>query len=117
MGRSNRLDIWFRATVRGSKPDKKNETEPYWPGIFVNYKRQAERRKNEAPATWVIRASNPGGDYVVRPIKETGWYTLGMSFSPDGMIHYYIRQGNRRSHIADRVASQHPLQLSVPVLH
>lgn len=98
----------LRATVRGSKPDKKKETEPYWPGIFINYKRPENRRKNEAPAYWVIRASNPGGDYTVKPVTETGWYTLGMSFTGDGMIHYYIRQGVDDLTAADRVASQFP---------
>ena len=97
----------MRATVRGKKSDK-DETEPYWPGIFINYKREAVRRKNEAPAYWVIRASNPGGDYQLAPIKEPGWWTLGMSFSPDGMIHYYIRQGVEDLTSSDRVASQYP---------
>jgi hypothetical protein len=97
----------MRATLRGSKPDK-NETEPYWPGIFVNYKRPADRRKNEAAASWVIRASNPGGDYQVAPIKEAGWWTLGMSFTGDGVVHYYIHQGVDDLTSSDRVASQHP---------
>jgi hypothetical protein len=97
----------LRATVRGKKQDK-DETEPYWPGIFVNYKRPAERHKNEAPAYWVIRASNPGGDYRSLPIKEGGWYTLGMSFTGDGMIHYYVRQGIDDLRASDRVASQFP---------
>ena len=102
--------------MRG-KEKGKDETEPYWPGIFVNYKRPADRRKNEAPAFWVIRASNPGGDYQQTPIKESGWYTLGMSFTGDGMIHYYIHKGGEDLTAADRVASQFPVQLSMLVLH
>ena len=94
-------------TTRGKKQDK-DETEPYWPGIFVNFKRPADRFKNEAPAYWVIRASNPGGDYRSLPIKESGWYTLGMSFTGDGMIHYYIRQGVGDLTASTRVASQFP---------
>ena len=82
-----------RATLRGINPEKKDQTEPYWPGIFVNYKRPQNRRKNEAPAQWVVRASKPGGDFTVRPLTEPGWYTLGMSFTSDGMVHYFIRQG------------------------
>lgn len=97
-----------RATLRGINPKKKNETEPYWPGIFVNYKRPGERRKNETGASWVIRASNPGGDYQVKPLNEPGWYTLGMSFTGDGMVHYYIRQGVDDLESSDRVASQYP---------
>lgn len=97
----------LRATTRGKKPDK-DETEPYWPGIFVNFKRPADRHKNEAPAYWVIRASNPGGDYRSLPIKESGWYTLGMSFTGDGMIHYYIREGVGDLTASNRVASQFP---------
>jgi hypothetical protein len=26
-------------------------------------------------------------------ITKTGWYTLGMSVTPDGMIHYYAKPG------------------------
>jgi hypothetical protein len=97
-----------RATLRGLDPEKEKQTEAYWPGIFVNYKRPENRRKNEAPASWVIRASNPGGDYAVKPLKEPGWYTLGMSFTGDGMVHYFIRQGVEDLTSSDRVASQFP---------
>ncbi|MBI2827059.1 MAG: hypothetical protein HYX69_20495 [Planctomycetia bacterium] len=97
----------FRATVRGTKPDK-DETEPYWPGIFINHKRDAQRRKNEPPAYFVIRAANSGGDYQKVPINETGWWTLGMSFSPDGQIHYYVHHGLEDLTASDRVASHYP---------
>jgi len=97
----------LRTTVRGVKPDK-SETEPYWPGLFVNYKRPADRHKNEPPAYWVVRASNPGGDYRVKPITESGWWTIGMSFTADGMVHYYLRPGVEDLTSSDRVASQYP---------
>lgn len=96
----------FRATCRGSKPDKRGETEPYWPGIFINYNRQ--RGKNGAQASLVVRAANNGGDYQVLPITEPGWWTLGMSFSQDGMIHYYAHPGVDDLTSADKVASHRP---------
>jgi hypothetical protein len=97
-----------RATLRGLNPEKDNKSEPYWPGIFVNYKRPQNRRKNEAPAQWVVRASRPGGDFAVKQLTEPGWYTLGMSFTPDGMVHYFIRQGTEDLQSSDRVASVYP---------
>jgi len=96
----------FRATVRGSKPGTKEETEPYWPGIFINNNRN--RGKNGAPASIVVRAANPGNDYQAMPIKEAGWWTLGMSFSPDGMIHYYAHPGTDDLTEADKIASHRP---------
>jgi hypothetical protein len=96
----------FRATCRGTKPDSKKDTEPYWPGIFINY--NPRHGKNAAPASLVVRAQNSGSDYQVLPIKESGWWTLGMSFSPDGMIHYYAHAGVEDLTAADRVASHRP---------
>jgi hypothetical protein len=96
----------FRATCRGTKPDSKKDTEPYWPGIFINH--NPRHGKNGSPASLVIRAQNSGTDYQVLPIKEPGWWTLGMSFSPDGMIHYYAHAGVDDLTAEDRVASHRP---------
>lgn len=97
----------FRATVRGLN-EKKKETEPYWPGMFFRLNSSGDRNYKGNTAYLVIRASEPGGDYSKMPVKETGWWTLGMSFSPDGRIHYFARPGVEDLTSADRVASHYP---------
>ena len=50
-----------------------------------------------------------GGAEVRGPdIKSTGWWTLGMSITPDGMVHYYIKQGVDDLTSDDYVTSQYP---------
>ncbi|MBL9124219.1 MAG: hypothetical protein JNG90_11345 [Planctomycetaceae bacterium] len=95
----------FRTTVRGLN-EKKKETEPYWPGMF--FRLNAGGRSRPPVAQLVIRASEPGGDYTKMTIKETGWWTLGMSFSPDGRVHYFARPGVDDLTSADRIASHYP---------
>ena len=31
-------------------------------------------------------------------ITQTGWWTFGMTFTPDGMVHYYAETGRRQTH-------------------
>lgn len=95
----------FRTTVRGINPEK-DETEAYWPGIFL--RRQHDRRSGNDTVYLVIRASEPGGDYTKMPISQMGWWTLGMSFSPDGRVHYYAHPGVEDLTSADRLASHNP---------
>lgn len=97
-----------RATVRGLK-DKKKETEPYWPGFFFRLDSSADRRGRPDQAYLVVRAKENGGDYSKMPIADVGcWWTLGMSFSPDGRIHYFARPGVDDLTSADRIASHYP---------
>ena len=37
-----------------------------------------------------------------------GWWTLGLSFSPDGMVHYYAKPGVEDLTQADHIASNLP---------
>lgn len=96
----------LRATVRGAKPDE-NKTEPYWPGMFFNLYTANRRRKNDE-VYLVIRAGEPGSDYQSRKVTQMGWWTLGMSFSPDGKVHYYAKPGTEDLTDEDRLASHYP---------
>jgi len=102
----NRIGSSFalRATVRGSKGNRSRETEPYWPGLFIQFNSASRRPNQSDSARIVIRAAERGNDYRGPEITQTGWWTLGMSFTPDGRVHYYASPGvddlTREDHIA-----------------
>lgn len=83
----------LRATVRGSKGNKWGESEAYWPGIFIHFNSARGRSNQSDSARFIIRAAERGNDYHGPEITETGWWTLGMSFTPDGRVHYYASPG------------------------
>ena len=62
-------------------------------------------------ASLVVRAGPNGGDFRVVEIKEPGWWTLGMSFSPDGEIHYYAHAGVEPLTAKDYITTQNPYGL------
>ena len=97
----------FRTTVRGLTADGK-ESEPYWPGMFINYAPGSERRGRAARTTLAVRARESGQDYTVMNVEEVGWWTMGMSFSPDGRVHYYAHPGLDDLTESDHLASHHP---------
>src|SRR5579871_885554 len=92
----------IRADVRGTMPNPKPQPtrwghranpmlydEPYWPGIFIQFNSKRDQPNGQDTAMLLIRAGSRGEDIVGPVIKETGWWTLGMSFTPDGRVHYY----------------------------
>lgn len=101
--RRNGASFGFRATLRGAKPGS-NQTEPYWPGMFFQFQ---PGRNGDDRAYFIVRAGERGQDFRGPDIQETGWWTLGMSFSPDGRVHYFARPGVDDLTSADHVASHH----------
>ncbi len=85
----------------------RSETETYWPGNFIEFQSKANERENNY-AYLRIRANEKGEDFRSQPITTTGWWTLGMSLSPDGMVHYYARSGVEALTQADYLGSQYP---------
>jgi hypothetical protein len=53
-------------------------------------------------ARLTVRGDKLGRDVRSVDIDEPGWWTLGMSFSEDGQIHYYAHKG-----VADLTAEDH----------
>lgn len=94
----------LRATVRGAKSGE--ESEAYWPGIFINHK--VERDRADDSAWLLVRANGRGGDFRAAEIGQTGWWTFGMSFSPDGQVHYYAKPGIEDLTSSDHLGSQYP---------
>lgn len=97
----------LRAEVVGSKGWAR-KTEQYWPGFFIWFRSETDRRHNEDGAHFVLRAGPRGHDFKGPEIQTTGWWTLGMSFTSDGKVHYYASPGVDDLTQEDYIASQYP---------
>ncbi len=81
----------IRADARGRDPD--GTVEPYWPGFFLLFRSETSKRFDEDFAQISIRAQRNGRDLAGPKIYEPGWWTFGMSFTPDGQVHFYAGEG------------------------
>jgi hypothetical protein len=82
--------------------------ETYWPGMFIEFESKADGRRPNDYAYLRIRANGYGGDFKGKQIAQTGWWTLGMSFTPDGQVHYYASPGVDDLTAEDYITSQYP---------
>ncbi len=108
------------ATVTKTEPRKlgpfrtRNETfttaEQYWPGIWVHFRSETSPKVDQDSAFLTVRGNRLGHDFKVRdiPVEEFGWWTMGMSFTPDGRVHYYAKPGVENLTPADHLASETP---------
>lgn len=95
-----------------------SQTEPYWPGMFINFRpkrtssKKAKTKKPSAndydTAFLSIRGNKRGQTFKGPAITETGWWTFGMSFTPDGMVHFYASPGVDDLTEDDLITSQYP---------
>ncbi len=81
--------------------------DTYWPGMMF-YFHPGDGDKTPDYCTLRVRANRNGGDYPAFTIKDTGWWTLGMSFTPDGQVHYYGHPGVEPLTQKDHIASEYP---------
>ncbi|NOY41968.1 MAG: hypothetical protein GXP26_09040 [Planctomycetes bacterium] len=81
----------IRADVRGR--DRDGSVEPYWPGFFILFRSETSKKFDEDFAQISIRAKRNGRDLGGPKIYEPGWWTFGMSFTPDGQVHFYASEG------------------------
>ncbi len=81
----------IRGDVRGR--DRHGEIEPYWPGMFILFRSETSRRFDEDFAQISVRAQKNGRDLGGPKIYEPGWWTFGMSYTPNGMVHSYASEG------------------------
>ena len=65
--------------------------EPYWPGMWIHFRSETSRGVESDSALIKVRGDHRGIDFPVKNISadQFGWWTLGMSLSPDGQIHYF----------------------------
>jgi hypothetical protein len=102
----------FRAACEPSNPKPKsrkdrNKPDTYWPGLILDY-RPAKSAEEPATPMLRVRARENGGDYDRVAIKQTGWWTWGMSFTSDGRVHYYAKPGIGDLTQQDHIASHYP---------
>lgn len=81
--------------------------ENYWPGFFIQHNRKADGHPKDN-AVLLIRGDEMGHEVIGPQIDEPGWWTLGMSFTPDGRVHYYAHKGVERLTANDHITSQYP---------
>ncbi|MCA9264691.1 MAG: hypothetical protein KDA60_12610, partial [Planctomycetales bacterium] len=93
-----------------SRSTTTTELEPYWPGMWVHFRPQATSDGGAAQTAFIkVRGNRLGHDFLVKEIPELGtWWTLGMSFTGDGMVHYYAKQGVEDLTEQDYLTSQYP---------
>jgi hypothetical protein len=97
----------LRAEVMGSKG--RGPMEQYWPGFFIWFKSSdGDRRYKEDGAHLIVRAGPIGQDLKGPEITQTGWWTMGMSFTADGRVHYYASPGVDDLTQEDYIVSQYP---------
>jgi hypothetical protein len=74
--------------------------------MFLQFCSETDRRYNKDSAYFIIRAQRSGHDFRGPELSQTGWWTLGMSFSPDGQVHYFASPGvddlTEEDHLASR---------------
>ena len=80
------------------------EIEQYWPGFFIQYNaKNHPQYPNQNTASILIRAGEVGQDIPGPTITRPGWWTMGMTITPDGKVHYYAHEGvanlTRRDHL------------------
>ncbi len=77
--------------------------------MFIQLNSKTDGVNKEDSAVFVIRADEYGQDFVAGPvITEPGWWTLGMTLSPDGRVHYYAAKGVGPLKPTDHIASKMP---------
>lgn len=96
----------FRCTVA---VEDQGELKTQWPGLFIV--REEASRQRAVPLRFRIRANRQGADYMSRPITTLGWWTLGMSLTPDGRLHYFAKPGLGALAAEHRIASDLPYGL------
>lgn len=66
------------------------------------------RTNKEHSAHLIIRSDEWGRDLKGPTLKESTWYTLGMSFTPEGGVHYFCREGVENLRAEDHIVSFRP---------
>ncbi len=94
---------FFRRASGGGKT-----MEPYWPGMFIQFNRKEDLKTDKDTAMILIRSGSRGEDLPGPTITRAGWWTLGMTVTPDGSVHYYAHEGVERLTAKDHLYSGKP---------
>lgn len=91
---------------RFSSPAK--EAETYWPGLFADKTPANQAKSGQTEYHWRVRSDARGYDFPGLAITQPGWWTLGISVTPDGQVHYFARPGVENLTLEDHIVSQFP---------
>lgn len=101
----------IQAGYRG-RSSQVTQIDESWPGIFLNMEiknpNQAPGEDNPTRLYFWMKADQRGYAIQGPDLKQTGWWTLGMSFTPDGQVHYFARPGVEDLTVDDHIASSLP---------
>jgi len=102
-----------RRPFRGTRKQTTTEIEPYYPGFFIQYTpKDAPGNTTGAPFAQLLLRSDELGHEMQGPvIKEPGWWTLGMSVTPDSRVHYYAHAGVEDLTQRDHIRSSLPYRI------
>jgi hypothetical protein len=115
--RRNGPHFAFRAAVETTIMETKKQflfasqekkDEIYWPGLFILRGVKTVNGKQTPYAYFRVRADRTGGDFLGPEIPVMGWWTLGLSFTPDGLVHYFAKQGTGELTRDDYIATAMP---------
>jgi hypothetical protein len=115
--RRNGPHFAFRAAVETTIMETKKQflfasqekkDEIYWPGLFILRAVKNVNGKQVPYAHFRVRADRTGGDFMGPEISTMGWWTLGLSFTPDGLVHYFARPGTEELTREDYIATAMP---------
>jgi hypothetical protein len=101
MTKQKELSLGRRFLRGGKKTETVTETEPYYPGFFIAFNPMSANNK-EPYAQVLIRSDHLGNEVPGPKMTQTGWWTFGMSVTPDARCHYYAHPG-----ISDLTAKDH----------
>ena len=82
--------------------------EQYWPGFFIQLNMKEKTGQKEDSAVLLIRGDHLGHEVPGPKITHEGWWTLGLSFTPDGRVHYYAHEGVENLTAKDHIYSGFP---------
>jgi hypothetical protein len=99
----------MRADCTGRNPD--GTVEAYWPGMFLLFQRENNKKDTPDAAKISVRGDRLGHDIRKVDIAEPGWWTLGMSFTADGQVHYYASEGVDDLTAEDHIMSSFPYSM------
>jgi hypothetical protein len=94
--------------ARKNKYKKEWGREVYYPGMFIELECKENNGLKYDTAYIRIRADGNGQDFRGPQITTTGWWTFGMSFTPEGRVHYYAKPGIEDFTEKDLITSQYP---------
>jgi len=98
-----------RRLFKGKRTEKVTEMEPYYPGFFVQFNPKSMPGNKEGDHALILIRSDGLGHEVPGPkITQTGWWTFGMSVSPDARCHYFASPG------VDELTAQDHIYSSLP---